>query len=90
MFQRLVDVIPERQRQLRGRRDNAGHPHDRNDPDQHVDDLGGRRARRHRGIGLFAIGRASTPDRDQRSQAHQRQRLRIEICGLDPGFRLLP
>jgi hypothetical protein len=82
MFQRLIDVIAERQRQLRGRRDDAGHPHDGNDTDQHVDDLGGSGTRSHRRIGLLAIGWTSAPDRDQRSQAHQRKRLRIEVSGL--------
>ena len=51
-FQGLTGVVPERQRELRGRRDNGGEPDDGNDADQHVDDLGGRRARIDRGIGV--------------------------------------
>jgi hypothetical protein len=44
----LAGVVPEGQRELWGRRDNGGEPDDGNDADQHVDDLGGRRARNHR------------------------------------------
>ena len=85
-FEGLVDVVPERHRELRRGRDDAGQPDDGNDADQHVDDLGGGGARAHRGIGLRAVGRHSATDRDQRGQADQRQRLRIERPG--PSARL--
>ena len=87
VFQGLVDVVPERHRQLRGRRDDAGQPDDGNDADQHVDDLGGRRAGTHRGIGLRSVGRHRATDRDQRGEPDQRQRLRIELSGLEPRLR---
>ena len=60
-----------------------GQPDDGNDADQHVDDLGGRRARTHRGIGLRSVGRDRATDRDQRGEPDQRQRLRIELPGLE-------
>ena len=57
LLQGLLDVVAERHRELRGRRDDAGQPDDGHDADQHVDDLGGRRARTHRGIGVCPVGR---------------------------------
>jgi hypothetical protein len=39
VFQGIVDVLPKRQRQLRGLRDSAGQPDHRNHANQHVDDL---------------------------------------------------
>jgi hypothetical protein len=83
VFQGIVDVLPKRQRQLRGLRDSAGQPDDRNHANQHVDDLSGRRARTHRGIGLSSVGRHSTTDSDQRSDPHEFQGFRIEPGGVD-------
>jgi DNA-binding CsgD family transcriptional regulator len=83
LFQGLVEVVAERQRHLRGRRDNAREADDGYDADQHVDDLGGRRARAHRGIGLGSIGGDSTADRHQRGEPDELQRLQIELQGLD-------
>lgn len=62
-----------------------GESDDRNYADQHIDDLGGRRARTHRGIGVCPIGRNSATDRDQRGEPDERQRLRIELLRLGPG-----
>jgi hypothetical protein len=67
VFQGIVDVLPKRQRQLRGLRDSARQPDERNHANQHVDDLSGHRARTHRGIGPSWVGRHSTTDSDQRS-----------------------
>ena len=64
-----------------------GQPDDGNDADQHVDDLGGRRPGAHRGIGLRPVGRDRATDRDQRGEADERQRLRIELLGLDVAGR---
>ena len=75
-FQGVVDVVAERHRQLRRRRDDAGEPDDGDDADQHVDDLGRRRARAHRGIGVRSEGRDRPTDRDQRGEPDERQRLR--------------
>ena len=84
-FQRVVGVVSKRHRELRGRSDNAGKPDDGNDADQDVDDLSGRRARIHRGIGLRSIGRNRATRRDQRGEPDERERLRIELSGLDSG-----
>ena len=83
IFQRRLDVIPQRHRQLRSRRDHAGQPDHGNHTDQHVDNLGGGRAGTHRGIGLRPVGRTSAPYGDQRGQAHQRQRLGTEVLEVD-------
>ena len=64
-----------------------GEPDDGNDADEHVDDLGGRRPCTHRGVGLGAVGRHRATDRDQRGEADQRQRLRIELGGARPRLR---
>ena len=37
----------------------------------------------HRRIGLRSVGRNRATDRDQRGEPDQRQRLRIELTGLD-------
>jgi len=66
VFQGIVDVLPKRQRQLRGLRDSARQPDERNHANQHVDDLSGRRARTHR-ASARSVGRHSTTDSDQRS-----------------------
>ena len=59
----------------RGRRDNTGESDDGNDAEQHLDDLGGRRARTHRGVRLRSIGWNRAADRHQRADADQGQRL---------------
>ena len=57
------------------------------DTDQHVDDLRRRGTRVHRGIGLGSVRRLRASDRDQRGKPDERQRLRIELAGLNPAGR---
>jgi len=85
MFQGIVEVVPKRHRELRGRRDNAGEPNDGNDANQHLDDLGGRRTSAHGRISLLSIGRASAADCDQGGETDERLRLRIETSRLAFG-----
>ena len=80
VFQGIVDVVPQRHRQTRRRRDHTGQPDDGNDPDQHIDDLRRGCTGAHRGIGLGSVGRHRATDRDQCGEADQCQRLRIELC----------
>ena len=70
--------MPKRHRQFRGRRNHTRQPNDRNDTHQHVDDLGSRRTRIDRGVGLSTVRRNRTTDRDQSCEPHQRQRSLIE------------
>ena len=62
---------PARRRPCRGKCAHLGletqdvAANNRNDSHQHVDDLGSRRTRIDRGIGLSTVGRNSTTDRDQ-------------------------
>ena len=84
-FEGLVEVVAERHRHLRGGRDHPGEPDNRNDAEQRVDDLGGCCPRADSGIGLGAVRGFSATDGDQRGQADQRQRLRIEFAGPGPA-----
>jgi ATP/maltotriose-dependent transcriptional regulator MalT len=90
VFQGILDVVPKRQRQLRCCGNSAGQPDDRNDANQHVDDLSGRRARAHCGIGLSSVGGHGTTDGDQCSDPRQLHRFGIERSGVDVGSADFP
>ena len=61
-----------------------GSPTTETTPEQHLNDLGGRRTGTHRGVGLRSVGRHCATDRHQRAEADQRQRLRIELADSTP------
>lgn len=74
----LVDVVPERQRQLRGCRHHRRQPYHRNYCHQHLDDLGSCGTGIDSSIGLGAVRRNGATDGDQRCEPNQRLSSRIE------------
>jgi len=84
MFQRILDVVPQCHGQTRGCRNDTGKPDHRNDPDQHVNDLRGRRAGTDGGIDLGSVRRNRATHRNQRRNAGNGQGSRIEVGDLDP------
>ena len=85
-FQGIIGVVPKCHRQLRRRRDNARKPDDGNNARQHIDNLGGRRPRIHRSVGLGSIRRYRATHGNQRRKADECQRLWIEFSSAVPGL----
>ena len=84
-FQGILDVIPESDRKLRRRSDDARETDHGKDAHQYVDDLDGGRTSTHRSIGLCPVGRKGTADRHQHGKTDESQRLRIELSRLQDG-----
>jgi hypothetical protein len=86
---RLVSVVgvqTQRHRQSRGRYDHARETDDRDNADQHINDLVDRRARVQSGIGTLSESGNSGTDRDQCAQADERERPAVEFLGLRADF----
>ena len=78
-----IDVVAERQRELRSCSDDAWKAHNGKNTEQYVDDFVDGRARAHRGIGVRPVGSHRAAHRDQRCESDERFRLGFELAGAD-------
>ncbi len=82
-FERSIDVIPERRRQLGGRRCHTCQPDCRRHGNQHLDDLLGGRPCGDRCVDTATVGRRATARCDQRRDHDQCAQLVVQLGGTD-------